>query len=118
MGALLEAIAASGNGDDFASMEQAVEDGTGGGHVAQEFSPFFNRAVGGHKRRAVFVPAHNDFQKDLAAFWRQHFQSHSWTGYNPSACPAEIALKKTGKLSRESVKTNAPPESDDGSKTA
>ena len=37
VGTILEPIAASGDGDDFGVMEQAVEDGTGGGDVAQEF---------------------------------------------------------------------------------
>jgi hypothetical protein len=76
LGTILEPIAASGNGDDFGVMEQPVEDGTGGGHVAQKFSPFFDGTIGGHQGGAVFIATHNDLQEDLAAFWRQDLEPH------------------------------------------
>jgi hypothetical protein len=40
IGAVLEPIAASGDGDHFGVVEQSIEDGVGGRHVAKELSPW------------------------------------------------------------------------------
>ena len=73
---MLEPVAASGDGDDFCVVEQAVEDGAGGGDVAQELAPFLDGAVGSHERGAVFIAAYDDFQEDFPALGRQDFESH------------------------------------------
>ena len=76
IGTVLEPVAASGYRDDFGVVEQSVEDGAGGRHVAQELSPFLDGTVGGHQGGAVFVAAHDDLQEDFAAFWRQDLEPH------------------------------------------
>jgi hypothetical protein len=42
---LSEAMAATGHRDDVGVGEAAVEDGSGGGHIADEFTPVFDWAV-------------------------------------------------------------------------
>jgi hypothetical protein len=74
--AVLEPVTAPGHRDDFGVVEQPIEDGAGGRHVAKELSPFFDGTVGGHQGGAVFVAAHDDFQEDFAAFGRQDLESH------------------------------------------
>ena len=76
IGTVLEPIAASGDGDDFGLMEQAVEDGAGGRDVASGACPFVDGTIEGHQGGAVFVAAHDDLQEDFAAFWRQDLKSH------------------------------------------
>ena len=49
-------------------MKQAVEDRAGGRDIAEQFAPFFDGSIGGHHGGTVLVTAHDDFQKDLAAF--------------------------------------------------
>lgn len=75
-GALAEAVAASGDGDDFGVVEEPVEDGAGGGDVAQELAPFVDGAVGGHHGGAVFVAAHDDLQQDFPTLGWKDFQAH------------------------------------------
>ena len=57
-------------------MEEAIEDGAGGGHVAQEFAPVFERPVAGHDGGAVFVAAHDDFQQVFAGVFGQGLEAH------------------------------------------
>ena len=73
---VLEPIAASGYGDDFGVVQQSVEDGAGGRHVAKELSPFLDGPVGGHQGGAVFVAAHEYLQEDFAALGRQDLEPH------------------------------------------
>ena len=75
-GALVEAVAGAGNGDDIGAVEESVEDGVGCGDVAEELAPFFDGAVGGHDGGAVFVSAHDDFQEDFAAAAGEIFEAH------------------------------------------
>jgi hypothetical protein len=42
---LSEAMAATGYRDDVGAEEESVEDGSGGGHIADEFTPVFDWAV-------------------------------------------------------------------------
>lgn len=74
--AFLEPVAATVDGNDLGVVEKAIKDGACSRDVAQEFAPLFDGAVGGHHGGAVFVSAHDDFQKDFAAFGRQDFKSH------------------------------------------
>lgn len=69
-------MAATGHGDDVGAGEEAVEDGAGGGHIAEEFAPVFDGAVGGHEGGAGFVAAEDDLQEDLAAFGGQVLEAH------------------------------------------
>jgi len=57
-------------------MQEAIEDCSGGRHVAQELAPVFQRAVAGHDGRAVFVAADDHFQQVFAGAFRQRFESH------------------------------------------
>ena len=52
-------------------VEEAIQDGTGGGHVAQELTPVLDGAVAGHDGGAVFVTAHNHFQEVFAGVFGQ-----------------------------------------------
>ena len=73
---VLESIATTGDREDLSVVEQSIEDGAGGRHVAQELSPFFDGTIGGHQGGAVFVAAHDDLQEDFAAFGRQDLKPH------------------------------------------
>ena len=75
-GALVEAVAGAGDGDDVGAVEESVEDGAGCGDVAEELAPFFDGAVGGHEGGSVFVSAHDDFQEDFAATGGEVFEAH------------------------------------------
>ena len=75
-GAVFEAVAPTGDLEDFGVVQKAVEDGGGGGNVTEEFAPFFEGAVGGHEGGAQFVAAHDDFEEVFAAFGRELFDAH------------------------------------------
>ena len=57
-------------------MEKAVQNGSGSGDIADEFAPFFQRAVGGHQGRAQLVAAHDDLKEVFAGFGRQLLDAH------------------------------------------
>ena len=57
-------------------VQEAVEDGGGRRHVADELAPVLDRAVRGHQRRAVLVTAHDDLEKVLARPIGQGLDSH------------------------------------------
>jgi hypothetical protein len=57
-------------------MQQTVEDRAGGRDIAEQFAPFFDGSIGSHYGGPVLITAHDDFEKDLAAFWRQDFEPH------------------------------------------
>jgi len=71
-----ETVAAALDGDDFGAVEEAVEDGPGGGDVAEQFAPFVDGAVGGHDGGADFVAAQDDFEQKFAAAGGQGFEAH------------------------------------------
>jgi hypothetical protein len=75
IGTVLEPIAAPGYRDQFGVVEQSIEDGAGGRHIAKELSPFLD-GIGGHQGGAVFVAAHDDLQEDFAALGRQDLEPH------------------------------------------
>ena len=52
LGGRLESVAAPVDRDNLGVMEQAVEYRAGGGHIAEQFAPFFNRP-----RRWIVLPA-------------------------------------------------------------
>ena len=54
--------------DQIGVVQEAIQDGSGGGNIADEFALFFQGAVGGHQRRAQFVAAHDDLEEVLARF--------------------------------------------------
>lgn len=64
--AVLEPVAAAGDLDDVGVVQEAVEDGGGGGDVADEFAPLFDGSVGGHECGPVLVAAHDDLEEVLA----------------------------------------------------
>src|SRR6266566_1470038 len=72
----LKSIAWPVDSDNLSMVEQAIENGAGGRHIAEQFAPFFDRSVGGHHSGAVFVAAHNDLQEDFAAFRGEDLESH------------------------------------------
>ena len=49
-------------GDDLSVVEEAVEDGRGAGHVAQELAPVFEWSVAGHDGASGLVSAHDDLE--------------------------------------------------------
>ncbi len=70
-GRVFDAVAFAGDGDDLGVVQEAVQDGPGGGHVAQEFAPFLQRSVAGHDGGKVFVTTHDDFQQVFAGVFGQ-----------------------------------------------
>src|SRR5689334_6205135 len=48
-------------------MEQAIEHGGDGGHVAKQFAPILNRSIGCQQRAGTLVSAHDDFNRSSAA---------------------------------------------------
>jgi len=72
---LLEAVAASGDVDDFGAVEDAVEDGGGGGLVAKELAPLVDGTVGSEDGGAHFVAAHDDFQEVFGGLGAEGFHA-------------------------------------------
>ena len=73
---VFEAIATAGDGDGLGVMEKAIQNGAGGGHIAQELSPVLNGTVAGHDGRTVFIAAHDHFQEIFAGVFGQGFEAH------------------------------------------
>lgn len=57
-------------------MQEAVEDGGGGGDIGYEFAPFFEGTVGGHHGRAQLVAAHDDLEEIFPGLGRELFDAH------------------------------------------
>jgi hypothetical protein len=74
--AVLKPVGAAFDFDDVGVVEEAVEDGGGGGDVADEFAPFLQGAVGGHEGGAQVVAAHDDFEEVFPGLWRELFDAH------------------------------------------
>ena len=62
--------------NDFGMMEEAVQDGRGSRHVAEQFSPLLDRSIGSHESGSVFIAAHDDLEKHFSGFGWQDFESH------------------------------------------
>ncbi len=73
---MTQAVAATGDLNNFGVVEKAVENGRGGGRVVEELAPFFDGAVGGHQGGAVFVSAQDDLQQGFSGLARQGFGAH------------------------------------------
>src|SRR6266446_10745187 len=73
LGVWLESVAAPGDRDNLGVVEQAIENGAGGGYIAKQFAPFFNGSVRSHHGGAVFVAAHNELQEDFRRSLRGGF---------------------------------------------
>ena len=69
-------MAAAFDGDDLGVVQEAVEDGSGGGQVSEEFSPSFYRAVGRHEGGAQAVAPDDDFQQEFGSLFGQGFHAH------------------------------------------
>ncbi len=54
-------------GDDLGVVKEAVEDGRGTGHVAEELTPVFEWSVTGHDGASGLVAAHVDLEQVFAA---------------------------------------------------
>jgi len=75
-GSLLHSVAFALDFDQVGVVEETVEDGRGGGHVADEFAPFFEGTVGGHQGGAHFVAAHDDLEEVFAGLGRELCDAH------------------------------------------
>ena len=60
---VFESVALAGDGDEHRVVQEAVEDGRGGGHILEQFPPVLRRPVAGHDRRFVFIPAHRSLSE-------------------------------------------------------
>jgi hypothetical protein len=63
-------------GDDLGVVKEAVEDGRGTGHIAQELAPVFEWSITGHDGASGLVAAHDDLEQLFAAPLGQLFHSH------------------------------------------
>ena len=61
----LKSVATTVNGDDLGVMEQAVEDSTSSRHVAEEFPPFFDGAIGVPFQHVVQIDVFRDAWRRL-----------------------------------------------------
>jgi hypothetical protein len=48
-------------------VQQTIEHGTDGGHIAKEFAPIIHGSIRGQQRAEPFVAAHHDFQQILGS---------------------------------------------------
>lgn len=64
-GLIFKPIAFAGYLDYLGILQKAVQDGRGGGHIADEFAPFVQRPVGGHDVGTQLMAAH-DLKEILA----------------------------------------------------
>ena len=62
-----QAVASALEGDDLGVVKEAVEDGRGTGHVAEELTPVFEWSVTGHDGASGLVAAHVDLEQVFAA---------------------------------------------------
>lgn len=74
--AVAQSIASAFDLDDLGVVEEAVEDGRGGGHIVEQLAPFLDGPIGSHERGAGFVTAHDDFQEHFPGLGRQDLESH------------------------------------------
>ena len=73
---VFQAIASAFERDELGVMEEAIQDGGGGGDIADELAPVFDGTVGGHQGRAIFVPSQDDLEEVLPGFRRQSLGAH------------------------------------------
>jgi phenylacetate-CoA ligase len=71
-----QAVASALEGDDLGVVKEAVEDGRGARHIAQELAPVFEWPVAGHDSASGLVAAHDDLEQVFAAPLGQLFHSH------------------------------------------
>src|SRR5262249_37517935 len=57
--------------EQVAVVEQAIQHGTHGGDIAQQFAPVLDRAVGSQQRAETFVAAHDNLQQILGGGVRE-----------------------------------------------
>ena len=76
MAAVPEAIALAGDVDDCGVLQEPIQNGGGGRHVADQLGPVLQRTIAGHHRRTILVPAHDDLQQAFAAAPGKLFHSH------------------------------------------
>ena len=61
----LEPVTATVDRNDLGVMKQAVEDGAGSRHIAEQFAPFFDRSIGSHHGLQDSINATRDLVKSL-----------------------------------------------------
>ena len=71
---VFEPIAPPGNRNGLGVVQETIQDGASGGHVAQKFAPFLQGPVAGHDGGPVFIPAHDHLKKMLAGVLGQLLQ--------------------------------------------
>lgn len=73
---VFQPLAFAGDGDYLRVVKEAVEDGTGGGDIVEQFAPVFQRRVAGHDRGGRFVAAHDHFEQILAGVLGELLEAH------------------------------------------
>lgn len=73
---VFEPIALTGDLDNLGMVQKAVQDGGGAGHIADQFAPILQGAIGGHHSGFSFIPSHDDFKKVLAGSLGLYRQIH------------------------------------------
>ncbi len=51
--------------EDRCVVQETVQDGSCGGNIPDQLSPFLDRAVGGHQGGAHLISSHDDFKEVL-----------------------------------------------------
>jgi hypothetical protein len=68
---MAKAIAFAVDLKDLSLLEETVEDGGGGRHVAKQLAPVLNGTIGGHESGAILVSTNDNLQEAFSAFGRE-----------------------------------------------
>jgi hypothetical protein len=69
-GFVAEAVALAGDLDDLGMLQEAIQDRSRGGHIANEFAPVLQGSVRGHHRAFDFVATEDDLEQAFSASLR------------------------------------------------
>lgn len=71
-----QTVAPSRDGEDLGPAQEAVKNGCGRGNIADQKTPVFQGAVGGHEGGAKLEAAHDDLEQMLPAMPGKVLESH------------------------------------------
>jgi hypothetical protein len=106
-----QSVASALEGDDFGVVEEAVEDGCGAGHVAEELAPIFEGAVAGHDGASGLVASHDDLEEVFAAALGELLHAHV---VDDEQIRAKVAGKDGAVIAEDFLVEKVPDDVEDG----